>query len=61
MITKDAKSLKKALVSNAPSPMKYAAPKPPEVLEEDKEIKKYPLEIDEDKVKIVKADEMFVK
>ncbi len=61
MITQDAKAFKKALVTNAPSPMEYTATKPPEVLEEDKEIEKYPLEIDEDKVKIVKADDMFVK
>lgn len=61
IITQDAKAFKKTLVTNAPSPMEYAAPKPPEVLEEDKEIEAYPLKIDEGEVKIVKADGMFVR
>ena len=61
MITDDAGSLKKALVDNAASPMVYLTPKPEEVLEEDKEIAVYPLMIEAEKVKIVKADDMFVK
>ena len=61
MITADTKSFKKALVDEVPSPMDYATPKPDEVLEEDKEIQAYRLDIDADKVKIVKADDMFLK
>ena len=61
MITKDAKSLKKALVSNKKSPMEYNSQKPPEVLAEDKEIEKYRLDIKEDKVKIIDADDMFIR
>jgi zinc protease len=61
MITRDADSLKQALISDKPSPMKYATPKPPGVLEEDKEIEKYPLNIQPENVKIVRVDEMFVR
>ena len=61
MITKAAKSLKKALVSNKKSSMEYNSPKPPEVLAEDIEIEKYRLDIKEDKVKIVNADDMFIR
>ena len=38
IIAKDAKDLKDRLTSDAPSPIKYDAPKPPELLEEDKAI-----------------------
>lgn len=58
-VTHDAEGLKKALVSNAPSPIKYATPKPPEVLEEDKEIINYPLNIPEENIKIVKVEDLF--
>ena len=61
MITKDAKSLKKALVGNKKSSMEYNSPKPPEVLAEDKEIEKYHLDIKDDKVRIIDADEMFIR
>ncbi len=61
MITKDAEALKESLVNDMPSPMIYQAPKPDEVLEEDKEIEKYPLKVIADKVKIFKVDEMVVR
>ncbi|MBN2029606.1 insulinase family protein [bacterium] len=61
MITKNAKSLKKALTDDDPSPMEYATPKPPEVLEEDQKIEKYALDIKPENVKIVDVDEMFVR
>jgi len=61
MITMDAEKLKKTLIIDAPSPMEYDTPKPPEVLEEDKKIEKYPLKIEAKNVKIFKADEMFVR
>ena len=61
MITQNTKSLQKALVNNDPSPMEYATPKPAEVLEEDKEIAVYPLDIKSENVKIVDVDEMFVR
>ncbi len=61
MITQNAEDLKTALVENKPSPKKYATPKPEEVLQEDKEIAVFPLDIKEENVQIFKADEMFVK
>ncbi len=61
MITKNAESLKQALISDTPSPMKYATPKPAEVLEEDKVIEKYPLKFKPENVRVFKVDEMFVK
>jgi len=61
MITQDAKNMKKALVNDTPSPIEYAAPKPEEILEEDQEIGMFSLDIDEEDVEIIEADEMFVK
>lgn len=61
MITKDAAALRTALVSDAPSPMTYTTPKPPDVMEEDKVISVYPLKISADKVVIVPVDSTFVR
>jgi len=61
MITKNAEVLKKALVADKPSPMRYATPKPPSVVEEDKEIEKFPLGIREEAVTVMNTDGMFVK
>jgi zinc protease len=61
IITKDAQALKQALVSDAPSPMTYATPKPPEVLEEDKTIAVYPLKIRPEKVVVVPVDSTFMR
>ncbi len=60
MVTHDAESLKKDLVENKPSPMKYSTPKSPAVLEEDKEIEVYPLDIKPEQVRIVKVENMFL-
>lgn len=61
MITKGVESLKKALINNTLSPKEYQVEKPAEVLAEDREIEKYPLDIKAENVRIVRADEMFVK
>jgi zinc protease len=61
IVTKDAQALKAALVSGAPSPITYATPKGPEVLEEDKTIATYPIKISADKVTIVPADSTFMR
>ncbi len=62
MITDDAKSLKEALVANTPSPIKYANPNmPKEVLEEDKIIQIFPLDIKPEKVRIAPAADFFQK
>ncbi len=59
IITKDAQGLKEALVSNAPSPITYDAPKPQELLDEDKVIENYKLDFKADKVKIVDLENVF--
>lgn len=61
MITTDAESFKKDLISNAPSPIEYDSPKPDEVYEADKEISTFKLDFKADKVKIVPVDKMFQK
>lgn len=60
MITQNAEYLKEALVNNKISPKTYQVDKPAEVLLEDNEIEKYHLEIKEENVTILKADDMFV-
>jgi len=62
IITEDAKSLKEALVANAPSPIKYANPNMPrEVLEEDKTIQIFSLDVRAEKVRIAPAANFFQK
>jgi zinc protease len=61
IVTKDAESLKKDLVANAPSPYKYPTPKPLNVLEEDKQISTFKLDIKPENVTIVPVTDLFVK
>jgi zinc protease len=61
IVTKDAKSLMDALVSDAPSPITYKTPKSDEVMKEDKEIGVFPLKVKAEDVKIVPVGELFVK
>jgi len=60
-VTPDAEALKKALVSDAPSPISYATPKPETVLAEDRQISTLPLKIHPEDVKIIPVSELFVK
>jgi zinc protease len=60
-VTPDAAAFRDALVSDAASPITYATPKPPAVLEEDKAIQVFPVKLDPDKITIVKVDELFSK
>lgn len=60
IITKDAEGLKNTLVSDAPSSIKYDAPKP-ELAEEDKTIGSYKLNIKPENVRIVNVDDVFAK
>jgi zinc protease len=62
VITQDAEGLRNDLVSNAPSPIKYANPNMPrEVLDEDTVIQEYPLSVKADKMRIAPAAEFFQK
>jgi zinc protease len=59
MIAKDAKDLKERLTSDAPSPIKYDAPKPPELLEEDNVIGV--LKLQPTSVTVTPVDQVFAK
>ncbi len=62
MVTADARGMKQALISGAPTPMDYGpVEKSAEVLAEDKEIERYPLSIKAESVTIVPVDEMFAR
>ncbi len=62
VITQDGESLKKALVENAVSPITYANPDMPKaVLDEDKIIESYPLQVKTENVKVIPASEFFKK
>jgi len=62
MVTAHAQDIKDALVSDAPTPIDYGQiEKPAAILEEDKEIERYPLRIRAAAVKIVPVDNMFAR
>ncbi len=61
IVTNNVEKMKEDLINNAPSPISYPTPKPQEVLEEDKEISHFPLQVKPEKIKIVDIEEMFVK
>jgi zinc protease len=61
IVTNDAQALKEALVTNAPSPYTYPTPKPETVLEEDKQISTFKLDIKPENVSIVPVTILFVK
>jgi zinc protease len=59
VITKDAKGLAETLLSDAPSAITYDAPKPPELLDEDKRIGALKLGLRPDAVTITPVAEVF--
>jgi zinc protease len=60
IITKDAEGLRDTLLADAPSSIKYDAPKP-ELAEEDKVIGSYKLNIKPANISIVNVDDVFSK
>lgn len=58
-ITKDAEDMKKRLVSEQESPMKYNSEKDEELLKKDLFLQKFPLSIDEDEVEIIPVEKVF--
>lgn len=56
-VTKDADGLATALTSSAESPIEYPTPKPPEVLEQDKALQRFPLPMKRERLKIIEATE----
>jgi zinc protease len=61
IVTNDAKAMRESLISDAPSPIRYATPKPESVLNEDREIVNFPLKIEADQIKIVPVTDLFNK
>src|SRR6266851_4272875 len=61
IVTKDATGLKDKLLSDAASPLSYDAPKPSEVLEEDKIISAMKLNIKPENLRVTPVDEVFAR
>jgi len=61
IITSGGDAFKVALVNNVPSPVTYLTPPGDDILEEDKIIENYHLEIFPEKVNVIKVDRMFAK
>jgi zinc protease len=59
MITKDAEGLRDALVGNKPGTITYAAPKPQEILNEDKIISTYPIPAKAADITITPVERVF--
>jgi len=59
LVAPEAEKWKRRLLANEPSPMKYNAPKPDAVLEEDKTVEKRPIPLREDRVTIIPVDRVF--
>ena len=60
-ITKDAEGLKQKLVSGEPSPIRYPGEKPAEVLEEDKIIQAFALQIPEENIHLIDINQALEK
>jgi zinc protease len=58
-IAQDGEALKKQLASDEPSPMSYNSPKPDEIVDEDKVVAKFPLELKPEDVTVVSANQVF--
>jgi zinc protease len=60
-VTQDAEALARLLQEQPPSPITYASPKAPELLEEDKVISSRPLPIRPDAVQVVPASSFMAR
>lgn len=61
IITQDAESMKKKLLSGEATPITYAGQQPQEVLEEDKLIARFPIPVTDQDIKIININEVFEK
>ncbi len=59
MITKDAQGLRDAIVNNKPGTITYAAEKPKEILDEDKMIATYPINVKVENITITPVEKVF--
>ena len=59
VVTKDAERFRDAVIKNAPSPMNYNSPKPKEIMDEDKLIQSYRINVKPEDVVIVQVERVF--
>lgn len=59
IVAKNTEALRKSIVDETPSPMKYNSPKPKDVLEEDKIVERFALKIPSSRTRLVNADTLF--
>ena len=59
VVTKDAEGLRDAILANKPSPMTYNSPKPQAILDEDKAIQAYPIDVRPAQVRITPVEQVF--
>jgi zinc protease len=59
LITKDAEGLRDAIINNKLSHIEYNSPKPPEIMEEDKIIENFKINVKADDVMIVPVERVF--
>ncbi len=59
MITKDAEALRDVITANNASPIKYNSPKPQEIMDEDKMIESYKLNVKPEDVMIIPVEKVF--
>ena len=59
VVAKNCEELKKKFLDGAPSPMTYNSPKPSEVLEEDKIVERWTIDLKPDAVRILPVEKVF--
>src|SRR5438093_7455109 len=59
LITKDADRLRDAIAKNTPSPIVYNSPKPEEILDEDKIIQSYKINVKSEDVSVAQVNRVF--
>lgn len=59
IVTKDAEGLRKAILEGSPATISYTAPKPKDVLEEDKVIGTYKIAVKDNDVRVVPVEKVF--
>ncbi len=58
-VTSEGEKLAETLIKDKASPIEYSTPKPGDVLEEDKIIAKYPLQVQKDDIEIIPVEQVF--
>jgi zinc protease len=58
-VAKNCEALRSRLLADEPSPMTYNAPRSPEILEEDKTVERWKLELKPENVRIVPVEKVF--